>query len=203
LYQNHASGIALFMLDGGAPSINADIAFNTIINASDARWCILIVDGATGAKVYNNIIINQHPWKGSIALDPDAVPGFNSDYNILVNSLSNQGDGVHITLAQWQALGYDAHSMLAAPLNSIFVNPAGSDYHLLTNSQAVNAGSSAFLFGITTDLRAIRVHKGRNRIWVHMNLQDLCLWMKAKLVIIFLMILDGHYDYFICHHLGQ
>ena len=152
LYQNHASGIALFMLDGGGPSINADIAFNTIINASDARWCILGVDGATGAKVYNNIIINQHAWKGSIALDPDAVTGFNSDYNILVNSLSTQGDGVHVTLAQWQALGYDAHSMLAAPLTSIFVNPGGGDYHLLTNSQAINAGSSAFAFGITTDL---------------------------------------------------
>jgi hypothetical protein len=152
LYQNHASGIALFMLDGNGPSIDAEIVYNTIINASNARWCILGVNGASGAKVYNNILINQHPWKGSIALDPDAVPGFNSDYNILVNSLSKVGDGEHITLAQWQAVGYDAHSMLAAPLASIFVNPAGSDYHLLTNSPAINAGSSAFSFGITTDL---------------------------------------------------
>ena len=152
LYQNHATGIALFMQDGAAPSINAEIVFNTIINAIDARWCILGVNGSSGAKVYNNIIINQHPWRGSIALDPDAVPGFNADYNILVNSLSNTGDGNHITLAQWQALGYDAHSLLAAPLASIFVNPGGGDYHLLTNSQPVNAGSSAFMFGVTNDL---------------------------------------------------
>ncbi len=152
LYQNHASGISLFQQDAAAPSIDAVIIYNTIINASDARWCILAVNGSSGAQVYNNIIINQHPWKGSIALDPDAVPGFNSDYNIVVNSLSNTGDGDHITLAQWQALGYDAHSMLADPLTSIFVDPNGGDYHLLNNAQAVNAGNAAFSFGITTDL---------------------------------------------------
>jgi len=152
LYQNHASGIALFQLDGAAPSINAQIVYNTIINASDARWCILAVNGSSGAQVYNNIIINQHPWKGSIALDPDAVPGFNSDYNVVVNSLSNNGDGVHITLAQWQALGYDAHSLLAAPLPTIFVNPTAGDYHLISNSEAINAGNTAFSFGVNTDL---------------------------------------------------
>jgi hypothetical protein len=160
LYQNHATGIALFQQDGGAPSINATIAFNTIINASDARWCILMVNGASGGQVYNNILINQHPWRGSIALDPDAVPGFDSDYNIVVNSLSNQGDGVHITLAQWQALGYDEHSMLAAPLNQIFVAPAAGDYHLLNNAQAVNAGSIAFSFGISQDLDGITRPQG-------------------------------------------
>jgi hypothetical protein len=160
LYQNHASGIALFQQDAAAPSINAKIVYNTIINAADARWCILAVNGSSGAQVYNNIIINQHPWKGSIALDPDAVPGFNSDYNILVNSLSNTGDGNHITLVQWQALGYDAHSMLAAPLASIFVNPGGGDYHLLSNSQAVNAGNAAFSFGVNSDLEGITRPQG-------------------------------------------
>ena len=152
LYQNHATGISLFQEDGAEPSIDADIVYNTIINASDARWCILAVNGSSGAQVYNNILINLHPWKGSIALDPDAVPGFNSDYNVVVNSLSANGDGVHITLAQWQALGYDAHSFLAQPLPSVFVNPAAGDYHLLSNAQPVNAGNTAFSFGVNTDL---------------------------------------------------
>jgi len=160
LYQNHATGISLFMQDGAAPSINATIVFNTIINASDARWCILAVNGSSGAMVYNNILINQHPWKGSIALDPDAVPGFNSDYNIVVNSLSKEGDGVHVTLSTWQSYGYDAHSMLAAPLASIFVNPGGGDYHLLSTSQAINAGSTAFSFGVNQDLDGITRPQG-------------------------------------------
>ena len=152
LYENHATGIALFQQDGGEPSIDAVIAHNTIINASNARWCILIVNGATGAQVYNNILINQHPWRGSIAVDPDAVPGFDSDYNIVVNSLSNQGDGETMTLTEWQAFGFDAHSLLADPLADIFISPGNSDYHLLDNAQAVNSGNSAYSFGISIDI---------------------------------------------------
>lgn len=151
LYENHATGIALFQQDGNEPSINAVIVHNTIINASNARWCILAVNGSSGAQVYNNILINQHAWRGSIALDPDAVPGFDSDYNIVVNSLSNEGDGQTMTLTEWQALGYDANSMIADPLNQIFLNP-GSDYHLLNDAQAVDEGNSAFAFGINEDI---------------------------------------------------
>jgi Right handed beta helix region len=152
LYENHASGIALFQIDGGAPSINAVVVHNTIVNASNARWCVLIVDGATGAQVFNNILINQHPWRGSIALDPDAVPGFDSDYNIVVNSLSNEGDGQTMTFTEWQALGYDAHSMLADPLVEIFTAPGSGDYSLLTDAQAINTGNAAAAFGVDDDI---------------------------------------------------
>ena len=155
LYENHASGIALFQQDGAEPSIDAVIVHNTIINASNARWCILIVNGSTGAQVFNNIIINQHPWRGSIALDPDALPGFDSDYNILVNSLSNEGDGQFMTFEEWQDLGYDANSMVADPLVDIFDAPGSGDYHLLADAQAVNAGSGASAFGIDADLDGV------------------------------------------------
>ncbi|MEO6132817.1 MAG: right-handed parallel beta-helix repeat-containing protein [Saprospiraceae bacterium] len=154
LYENHATGIALFQQDAAAPSINAVIVYNTIVNAVDARWCILGVNGSTGAQVFNNIIINQHPFRGSIALDPDAVPGFASDYNIVINRLSTMGDGSSVPLSTWQTYGYDIHSMLAEPMSSIFVAP-GSDYHLLPNSQAVNTGNGAFSFGITTDIEGV------------------------------------------------
>ncbi len=151
LYQNHASGIALFQQDGEQPSFDAVIAFNTIVNASNARWCVLVVNGSTGAQIYNNILYNQHAWRGSIAVDADAMSGFSSDYNMVVNSLSNNGDGVTKTLANWRTdTGNDLHSILAGSLASIFVSP-GSDYHLLTNSAAVNAGNAGFAFGVTDD----------------------------------------------------
>jgi hypothetical protein len=160
LYENHATGIALFQQDGAEPAINAVIIHNTIINASNARWCILGVNGSSGAQVFNNILINQHAWRGSIALDPDAVPGFDSDYNIVVNSLSNEGDGQTMTLAEWQALGYDAHSMLAAPLANIFVAPGTGDYHLLDDAQAVNAGNGAAAFGVDEDIEGLSRPQG-------------------------------------------
>jgi hypothetical protein len=159
LYENHASGIALFQLDGAEPSFNAVIVHNTIINASNGRWCILIVNGSTGAQVFNNIIINQHAWRGSIALDPDAEDGFASDYNIVVNSMSNLGDGVSTTLAEWQDLGYDANSMLAEPMGEIFVAP-GSDYHLLDDAQAIDSGNSAFAFGVDEDIEGLSRPQG-------------------------------------------
>lgn len=159
LYENHASGIALFQIDGAQPSFNAVIVHNTIINASNARWCILIVSGSTGAQVFNNILINQHAWRGSIALDPDAEDGFASDYNIVVNSMSNLGDGVTMTLTEWQEVGYDMHSMLADPMGEIFVAP-GSDYHLLDDAQAINTGNAAFAFGVDEDIEGLSRPQG-------------------------------------------
>jgi len=159
LYENHASGIALFQQDGAEPSINATIVHNTIINASDGRWCLLIVNGSSGAQVFNNIIINQHPFRGSIALDMDAVPGFDSDYNIVINRLSRQGDGSSVPLSTWQSYGYDGNSMLADALADLFIVP-GSDYHLLDDAQAVDSGSSAFAFGIDEDLEGVSRPQG-------------------------------------------
>ena len=164
LYENHASGIALFQIDGAEPSVDAVVVHNTIVNASNARWCILIVDGATGAQVFNNILINQHPWRGSIALDPDAEAGFDSDYNIVVNSLSNEGDGQSMTLTEWQSFGYDLNSMLADPMSELFVAP-GSDYHLLNDAQAVNTGNFNFAFGVNEDIDGVsRPQGGQNDI---------------------------------------
>ncbi len=152
LYENHATGIALFQQDGGGPSIDATVVYNTIVQATDGRWCILIVNGATGASVYNNILINQHPFRGSIALGPDAITGFNSDYNVVINSMSVEEGDVILTFAEWQGLGYDQNSMLADPIGDIFENAVSGDYHLLTDAQPVNAGNAAFGFGILTDI---------------------------------------------------
>ncbi len=163
LYQNHASGIALFMQDGAQPSTNATVVYNTIVNASDARWCILAVNGSSGAQVYNNIIINLNPssLRGSIALDPDAVPGFVSNNNILTNKLSRMGDGSSVPLTTWQGYGYDLNSMLSDPLAEIFVSP-GSDYHLAQGSQAIDAGNASFSFGVSADIEGVARPQGSN-----------------------------------------
>ena len=57
-----------------------------------------------------------------------------------------------MTLSQWQTLGYDLHSMLSDPLDSVFVDWTASDYHLRTGSQAIDAGTDAVAAIVQYDL---------------------------------------------------
>lgn len=152
IYDNHScQGIVLFQIDGAIVSSGAKIYNNTIIVPTDGRWGILLHDGANvNTEIYNNIILNLHSYRGCIGLW--STTQFTSDYNILNDKMSTVGDdGAVISLSAWQALGLDAHSQLADPMTSIFVNPATFDYHLLSTSQAVDAGTSMVASVVQTD----------------------------------------------------
>ena len=152
LYDNHASGISLYQIDGGAPSTGNRVFNNTIVNATDARWCVNITEDCTGNQVLNNILINLHPWRGSIVVAESALDGFVSDYNIVTPRLSPDGDATILTFANWQALGYDANSMVAAPQAQLFIAP-GSDFRALSGaSQMVNSGTAAVASVVSDDL---------------------------------------------------
>ena len=138
LYDNHASGISLYRIDGGAPSTGNLVVNNTIVNAADGRWCINIRDASTGNTLRNNVLYNLHAFRGAVSVDADSLAGFASDYNALMSRFTtDDGDSV-LDFAEWQALGYDAHSVLAAPAE-LFLIP-GSDFHLLPGGPAVDAG---------------------------------------------------------------
>jgi parallel beta-helix repeat protein len=139
LYNNHASGIALFQYNGGGPSSNNLVAANTIDMATNARWALTIQNGATGNTVEDNILYDHNPYKGSINVSPDSLPGLHSDYNVVMNSFTT-GSG-NLTLAQWQAAtGQDTHSVIATP-SQLFVNEAMHNYNLSASSPAVGAGT--------------------------------------------------------------
>lgn len=153
IYNNHfAQGIALFQQDGAVPSSGARIFNNTIIVPSDGRWGILVNSGTNpGTQIFNNIIINQHAWRGSITAE--STTDMESDYNILINSMSNGGDGLSISLAAWQALGFDIHSLLASPLNDLFEDSGSANFHLKSGAQAIDAGTGSMVSSVvTTDL---------------------------------------------------
>jgi len=141
LYDNHASGISLYRIDGATGSTGNLVVSNTIINASDARWCVNISGGSTGNRVRNNILYNLHDWRGVIAVDASSRPGFVSDYNSLMDRFTLNGGGSVLDFGDWQALGYDLHSFLATPADH-FVAP-GSDFHLLSTSPALDAGTAS------------------------------------------------------------
>jgi len=140
LFDNHASGVSLYRIDGATGSTGNLVVNNTIVNASNGRWCINIADGSTGAHVRNNILYNLHSFRGVITIDSASRPGFVSDDNSLMSRFSiDRGNSV-IGFAAWQAQGYDTHSFLAAPADH-FVTP-GSDFHLLATSPAVDTGTT-------------------------------------------------------------
>lgn len=161
LYDNHASGISLYQIDGGAPSTGNKVYNNTIINASDARWCVNITELCTNNQVLNNILINQHPWRGSIVIAADALNGFVSDHNLVVESLSPDGDATILDLAGWQALGYDLNSQVVLPMPVLFASPGTADFHPIDgNAQMVDAGTSAVSGVVSIDLDGLARPQG-------------------------------------------
>lgn len=140
LYGNHASGISLYRIDGGAGATNNLVINNTIVQASDGRWAINISDGSTGNTLRNNVLWSAHPFRGVITIDASSRAGFSSDRNSVMSRFSVDGGDSVISLAAWQAQGYDASSFVATPAEN-FVAP-GSDFHLLPTSPAVDAGTS-------------------------------------------------------------
>ena len=140
LYNNHASGISLYQIDGGSPSHHNRVLNNTIIMPANGRWA-LNIPNTENNKLFNNIVLNYHSYRGSILIGAPVSPGFESDYNVVVDRFANDGEGDTIlTLAEWQALGYDQHSFIADS-SQLFVNAANNDYHLIAGSPAIDQGT--------------------------------------------------------------
>jgi hypothetical protein len=144
LYNNHASGISLYSIDGGGGSSSNIVANNTVLEANNGRWALNIQQGSTGNTVRNNILLNDHPTRGAIDISSDSLPGFTSDYNVVISRFTTNGGNSNLTLAQWQAhTGQDTHSLVSTAA-ALFANAPGNDYHLKSGSPALNAGTSSF-----------------------------------------------------------
>lgn len=153
LYNNHASGIAMFQQDGASGPVGNFVYNNTIDMASDSRWDLRI-DSTVGVNtVRDNIFYNENTGHGGIDFtDATDIANTDTDYNIYGggNFAVTPDDGTTFyTLAQWQGLGYEAHSFTAT-LASLFVDPLEGDYHLLADSPAIDAGET--LAAVTADL---------------------------------------------------
>jgi parallel beta-helix repeat protein len=160
LYNNHASGISLFSTDGAHGSSRNKVYNNTIVQAIDGRFCVLISKSGkgkaspTGNVVKNNILYTERADKGSIAVYSTSAGVLTSDFNVVVDRFStNGGTSVTSTLAQWQVLGYDGHSLISTA-SALFVDAANANYHLKAGSPAANAGTN-LAPDVTNDLDGV------------------------------------------------
>jgi hypothetical protein len=145
LYNNHASGISLYQIDGGAPSTGGVIVNNTIINASDARWVINLRNGATNTTIFNNILYNQNTTstRGAITALEGSHVGLTSDYNLVDPRFSLNDGAAAINLDSWRSTtGNDQHSLplSAAAVDELFRNMQANDYWLSETSAARDFG---------------------------------------------------------------
>ncbi len=141
LYDNHATGIAIFRQDGSDGSKNNVIVNNTVVNANDARWALTMADGSTGNQVLNNILFSEHSFRGGMDVRMDSLAGLVSDYNVLEDRFTlNGGDSV-LSLAEWRRrTGQDQNSLVGNPAQ-LFIDPTAGNYHLSTTSRAIDAGT--------------------------------------------------------------
>jgi hypothetical protein len=141
------SGIALFQQDGAVPSSGNTIACNTVIMKSNTTsrsgWALTVAHaGCVSNRILNNIFYSHDVFCGSVSLAAPAIPGLVCDFNSLMSRFSTDNGETRVTsLATWRALGYDSNSILATPAQ-LFVDLSADDYHLMTNSPAIDKGTA-------------------------------------------------------------
>jgi parallel beta-helix repeat protein len=135
---NHASGISLYQIDGGAPSTGNQVINNTVRMASDARWAVNLQNGATGNVLRNNILFHPSASRGAVDLCAACASGLVSDHNAVVGRFSI--DGAMVDLATWRArTGGDAASFVASEAE-LFADPGAGDLALRAGSPAIDRG---------------------------------------------------------------
>jgi parallel beta-helix repeat protein len=142
IYDEHASGISLYQIDGGGPSTGNRVLNNTVLIASNGRWALNIQDGAANTTARNNILWNAHSFRGSLDISADSIPGFTDDNNAVMDRFTTDGGDTILTLAEWQQqTGLDTHSFVSAP-DALFVDAGADNYQLSPTSPALDAGET-------------------------------------------------------------
>lgn len=155
LFNNHASGIIFFQIDGGDGPRGNQVYHNTIDMAADGRWALNFLQTTGLNTVRNNLLLTRHSFRGGLRYgNATDVANTDSDYNIVSRVTPNDSDV--LTLAQWQAQGHEQHS-ISATLAAVFVNADAGNFRLLNNSPAVDAAQSIPV--VATDL------EGEARVW--------------------------------------
>lgn len=125
IYNNLATGIALYSIDGALASRNNIIVNNTIYNPNSRRAAIYLDNGANNNVIFNNILLSA---KG---IEAGVVSGLAHDYNI-ASSFVGTAKAAHETIVS------------LSNASALFKNAAGNDFHLSLTSLAREKGIGSF-----------------------------------------------------------
>lgn len=147
IYDNHASGISLYMIDAAEPCHGTAVVNNTIIQPDDARWALNLTNGSSGVVVFNNILLSDHAFRGSITADPIVLETLVCDYNIFADRLSVDDGDTNISLVEWQEqTGNDLNSMLSDYSNVVQIDSSfpydGDLYEIALDNGTLTAGNA-------------------------------------------------------------
>jgi len=142
IYSYTRSGIVLYQIDAAAGGNNNVIVNNIFASPkSGAEAALRFVNASTGNHVFNNVMFGG----GNVFLDvsSDSLPGLLSDYNAVSTLFENDDTGATESLAQWRTQsGNDTHSFTSTN-SAMFVNAAGGNYHSLSASPGIDAGTAS------------------------------------------------------------
>lgn len=141
IYGNGQNGIRAYAIDAAQGPAKMRFVNNTIVAGASGGWALRITEDEGGNVAFNNVLLAANPSNGSIALD--GTKGFASAANVVGNRFTTDRDATILSLSEWQALGYDAGSKIAA-LADLFIDPAAADFRLPAASPAVDAGLASF-----------------------------------------------------------
>jgi hypothetical protein len=138
---------------------------------------------STGCKFKNNIICDYRTAINTIFIQAttndlvDAEIDYNIYYKTNTDTEFAQIDGTALTWTQWQALGFDTHSILLddTQANNLFTDYVNGDYSLKVGSTAIGTGltldsayddglDSSTVWGTDTQLPSI-VTKQQSAAW--------------------------------------
>jgi hypothetical protein len=143
IYDAHAKGISLYVVNAAAPSKNNIVVNNTVVMAANASGPAMRLPGGNpGQTILNNVFLTKNTNTGSggaFSYSVDDGTGQIIDYNLINTSVE-----IGASLSAWQGWGFDVHGIVGSPstLAMFFTNPATNDYTLKAGSPAIDKGTA-------------------------------------------------------------
>jgi len=151
LYDNHASGITLYRIDGAQGGSNVTIEDNTIDMASDGRWALHIFDTSGAVTARRNILYNRSASNGGLNHSNSAdVTNVSSNYNIFGGTATIGIDSPYSSsaLSAWQGSHTDEQNSRTSTLSQLFIDSVSRNYSLVYTGFGFSAG--AVIPGVTS-----------------------------------------------------